>query len=91
MITIQKRIGGRWEKYESSFLERRAKPYFLRIIQTEQGFQGYIVYLPSNYCDGIDKDKDGKQLDHEKINRDFRASCDEFNNHLGKQMGVYYG
>jgi len=54
-ITIQKRVGGRWKTYDSSFLERRAKPYFLRVVQNgEHDYQGYILYLPSHYCPKIE-------------------------------------
>ncbi len=91
-ITIQQRIGGRWKKYETSFLERRSKPYFLRVIPTGKEFQGYVVYLPSNYCDGVEKDKYGKQIvDHHALDEKFQACCEEFNQLLGMKMEVYYG
>jgi len=56
-IKVQKRLGGRWRLYDRSFLERRSKPYFMRILKTGDDFDGYMLYPPSKYCAGLDRDR----------------------------------
>ncbi len=90
-ITVQKRVGGRWRMYDRSFLERRSKPYFMRIVETGSGFDGYMLYLPSKYCEGLDKDRNQNRIDHSEVNENFLESCDEFNEYLGEKMGMFYG
>lgn len=90
-VTIQQRVGGRWRIYDASFLERHAKPYFLRVIQREDGrFDGYILYLPSAYCDGLDRDRNNNLIKKTRVDKDFSVSCDEFNGYLLQQMKPYY-
>ncbi len=90
-ITIQKRIGGKWKRFESSFLERHAKPYFLKVVKTAQGFEGYLLYLPSLYCEGLEKDRHGNRIHHDEANKLFRECCGQLNDYLSERMEVYYG
>lgn len=70
-----------------SFSDRHAKPYFLRVVKTADGaFDGYILYLPSEYSEGVPQKGDA-----EEHTQKFLKYCDEFNNHLARQMEVYYG
>ena len=89
-IKVQKRVGGRWRIYDRSFLERHAKPYFMRIVEIGNDFDGYILYLPSKYCDGLDKDRNQNRIDHSEVNKRFLEYCGEFNEYLGERMEVYY-
>lgn len=53
-ITVRKKK----ESHNEAFLERHSKPYFLRIIKiAENCFDGYMLYLPSKYCEGVGKRK----------------------------------
>ncbi len=71
-----------------SLSERHAKPYFLRVVKRTDGtFDGYILYLPSEYSKGVPQ-KGGSSEEH---TQKFLKYCDEFNNHLASQMEVYYG
>lgn len=71
-----------------SLSERHAKPYFLRVVKRADGkFDGYILYLPSKYSEGVPQ-KGGTEQEH---TNKFLKYCDEFNIHLAAQMGVYYG
>lgn len=83
------------DKETKSFLERHAKPYFMRVLKTDKAFEGYILYLPSEYCGGKEKglreDRFGNPIDdaaHAKYTREFQTYCDQFNKLLGSQMGV---
>ncbi|MDY0092888.1 MAG: type III-B CRISPR module RAMP protein Cmr1 [Candidatus Vecturithrix sp.] len=74
-------------KQQQSFSDRHAKPYFLRVVKNADGaFDGYILYLPSEYSEGVPQKGDA-----EEHTPKFLKYCDEFNNHLAAQMGVYYG
>lgn len=90
-ITVQQRVGGRWKVYESSFLERHAKPYFLKIVKTHQGYDGYMLYLPSTYCEGLEKDRQGKRINQKEASKLFHECCGEMNDYLAERMEVYYG
>ncbi len=85
-IKIQQRIGGGWQTHDFSFLERRAKPYFLRVIRTVSGeFNGYILYLPSEFCPELERDHNKQYLNekkHQEMNATFRTVCQTFNNDL---------
>jgi CRISPR-associated protein Cmr1 len=70
---------------QDSILTRRAKPYFLHVNKIDKKYQGYILYLPSDYCHGKEKDQYDKKLDstrHEEMNDKFSEVCTEFNNSL---------
>ena len=77
-------------KSQESRLDRHAKPYFLRVIQkAAHDYEGYIIYLPSNYCDGFDeKDHFKKTINHQEIDQDFQNACNQFNALLERQMEV---
>lgn len=96
-ITIQQRVGGRWKTYDSSFLERRAKPYFLRVVRRgEHDYQGYIMYLPSRYCPEIEhngrpnRDRYDNVIKPKKADKEFREACALFNGALSDMMNSYY-
>ncbi|PIE35708.1 type III-B CRISPR module RAMP protein Cmr1 [candidate division KSB3 bacterium] len=75
---------------KESFLERRAKPYFMRIRKTEKGYGGHILYLPSNYCGGAGKgpltDRSGRPINHSKVDAQFTDYCNELNTYLKRQL-----
>lgn len=58
-------------KYNRAELERRAKPYFLRVVKGS--YQGYILYLPSIYHDADDT-------------KNFERVCEQFNKTLAIKM-----
>lgn len=74
------------DKKTVSFLERHAKPYFIKIAREGTQFRAYMLYLPSKYCDGLDLDRNGHKIDHFKVDDDFNNVCTEFNKHLISEM-----
>jgi CRISPR-associated protein Cmr1 len=67
-------------KKTESRLERHAKPYFMRVVkQGEKQFAGYIIYLSSKYCEGLEIDNTGQPIHHDQVNDDFQVSCNQFN------------
>ncbi len=71
------------DKQQKSFLDRHGKPYFLHVQKTEKGYDGYILYLASKYCDGIDKSAARIPADAEEK---FKKYCGEFNTLLQSKM-----
>ena len=69
-----------------SFLDRHAKPYFIKIAKENTRYRAYILYLPSKYCDGLEKDRNGHNINHNYVNVKFEAVCNEFNNFLAQKM-----
>lgn len=67
-----------------SFLERHSKPYFLKVNKEKGMFRGYILFLPSSYCDGVDKPEDQKQ----QHNKQSIKVYNEFNKFLAQKMEV---
>jgi len=88
-IASQKYVGGRNRIYDQSFLERHAKPYFLKVVQTKGGFDGYILYLPSRYCEGLEKDRNNNRIPVDADEK-FKKYCNEFNEYLAKEMEICY-
>ena len=89
-IAVQKHVGGRMRTYDGSFLERRAKPYFLKVIKIKNGFDGYIIYLPSKYCEGLSEDRYDNPIPDDADEK-FKNYCDEFNEYLlYNGMEIYY-
>ncbi|HHT9159335.1 MAG: type III-B CRISPR module RAMP protein Cmr1 [Ignavibacteria bacterium GWB2_35_6b] len=74
------------KKGTKSFLERHAKPYFIKISKESGNYHAYILYLPSRYCDGLDLDISDKKINHSKVDNDFNNVCVEFNKHLNSEM-----
>ncbi len=68
-------------KRDKSLLTRRAKPYFMRVIKKGDYFDGYILYLPSKYCDGLEHDRNGNPLP-QNVDEKFQEACDQFNSYL---------
>jgi CRISPR-associated protein Cmr1 len=72
-------------KQTKSFLERRAKPLFLHVSRTNNGsFNGYIFYLPSEYCTGLDLDRNNDRINHPSVNSKFLQYSREFVDLLAK-------
>ncbi|MCM8817652.1 MAG: type III-B CRISPR module RAMP protein Cmr1, partial [Candidatus Omnitrophica bacterium] len=70
-----------------SFLDRHAKPYFLKVIRTKSGkYCGYILYLPSRYCTGLNKDRNKNHIDHKKVDEAFLIACQKLNSFLKAKM-----
>ncbi|MCP4109557.1 MAG: type III-B CRISPR module RAMP protein Cmr1 [Desulfobacteraceae bacterium] len=86
-IKSEKRVGGRNRvyDYDQSFLERHSKPYFLKVIQTKNSFDGYIICLPSKYCDGLEKDRNNNRIPADADEK-FMEYCNEFNSYLAGEM-----
>lgn len=68
-----------------SEMQRHAKPYFMRVMKTQQGFEGYILYLPSRYCDGFEKYRTDEARKHDDA---FQKTCAQFNTLLEQNMEV---
>lgn len=70
---------------QQNFTERRAKPFFLKVIQFGKGYKGQILYLPAEFVsqDAIQKNKN---LDRNQINQEFLKACNEFLNQLLNQV-----
>jgi CRISPR-associated protein Cmr1 len=71
-----------------SFLERRAKPYFMRVTEINGKYIGYVLYLPSKYCDGLQRDRNGNIINHNDVNQKFKNVCDRFNQLLAVDLEV---
>lgn len=72
-------------KEYKSFLERRAKPYFLMVLPVKNQYRGYILYLPSKYCDGLTKDRTGKPVP-QNVDQKFHDACTQFNTLIANEM-----
>ena len=78
------------ETFES-FLERHAKPYFIKIAKEDNSYRSYVLYLPSQYCEGKEREDrkergEHKIIDHSAVNRQFDAVCTQFNEFLVQHM-----
>lgn len=74
------------DKQEKSFLDRHAKPYFIKIGKEGDKYRSYILYLPSRYCVGLERDSNGRNIDHYNVDSKFIEVCAEFNNFLSQNM-----
>jgi len=74
------------DKKDKSFLDRHAKPYFIKIAKENNRYRGYILYLPSKYCDGLEKDRSGRSINHGLEDKKFAEVCSEFNMFLSQYM-----
>lgn len=74
------------DKQDKSFLERHAKPYFIKVVKENNQYRPYILYLPSLYCEGLEKDNLNKPINHLETNKRFKEVCNEFNNFLSENM-----
>jgi len=74
------------DKQEKSFLDRHAKPYFIKIAKESDKYRAYILYLPSRYCDGLEKDRNGLTINHSNEDKKFAEVCNEFNSFLAANM-----
>lgn len=82
-------LGAPLDPYRENFhslLDRHAKPYFMKIAKEGDKYRGYILYLPSRYCEGLEKDRTGRPINHQAENNRFTEACDEFNRFLAKNM-----
>ncbi len=73
-------------KEGKSFLDRHAKPYFIKIARDDDKYSGYILYLPSTYCDGLENDRSGHIINHDREDKKYADVCTEFNNFLSQYM-----
>jgi CRISPR-associated protein Cmr1 len=76
------------EKVTKSLLDRHSKPYFIKIAKEGNKYRAYILYLPSKYCDGLEKDRNGGNINHSVVDKTFAAVCGEFNAFLSKHMEI---
>jgi len=74
------------KKVTHSFLNRHAKPYFIKIAKEGNKYRSYILYLPSQYCTGLSEDRNRKQVNHDEVDRKFAEVCNEFNTFLSESM-----
>jgi CRISPR-associated protein Cmr1 len=83
-------------RQQLSDLDRRAKPYFLRVHKQNDKFEGLILYLPSHYlpdqyCKGLGvKETTYNGLNLSNENDAFRTACDNFNTSLSADLGVVF-
>lgn len=75
-------------KENESILSRHAKPYFIRVVKEEGRFSAYILYLPSLYCEGLDRDKDDRPINHAVVNSMFNEVCMEFNDYISNHNKI---
>lgn len=73
-------------KRQVSLLDRRAKPYFLRVHQEGRNYVGYILYLPSRYYLGSDDKLQKAELSTEKADRIFAEACQRMNEQLAYHL-----
>ena len=76
------------DKKDRSFLDRHAKPYFIKVAKEDNRYRSYILYLPSLYCEGKDNDNQNRPINHEKVNTEFRTICNEFNEFLSQNENI---
>jgi CRISPR-associated protein Cmr1 len=69
-----------------SFLDRHAKPYFIKVAKEGDKYRSYILYLPSKYCDGLEKDRNKRIINHSSEDKKFSEVCNEFNSFLADNM-----
>lgn len=69
-----------------SFLDRHAKPYFIKVAKEGNKYRTYVLYLPSRYCDGLEKDRNNRSINHNSEDRRFAEICTEFNGFLADNM-----
>ena len=74
------------KKKTHSFLDRRAKPYFIKVAKEGEQYRSYILYLPALYCEGLEKDNLNKPINHSEANKKFKEVCNEFNEFLSQNM-----
>ncbi|MBI5749400.1 MAG: type III-B CRISPR module RAMP protein Cmr1 [Nitrospinae bacterium] len=74
------------KKVTKSFLDRHAKPHFIKIAKEGNKYRAYILYLPSRYCDGLEKDRNNRSINHSNEDREFTKVCTEFNGFLADNM-----
>ncbi|MBD3338447.1 MAG: type III-B CRISPR module RAMP protein Cmr1 [Candidatus Lokiarchaeota archaeon] len=72
-------------KDHKSFLKRRSKPYFMKVLKVNNNYEGYIFFLPSKYCDGVLSEVIAKPVPPD-VDRNFEKVCDQFNRYLGLEM-----
>jgi len=74
------------DKKDKSFLDRHAKPYFMRVAREGAQYRSYILYLPSFYAHGLDTDQFGNTINHAAVDERFNKVCGEVNNFLSQNM-----
>jgi CRISPR-associated protein Cmr1 len=75
------------KKITKSFLDRHAKPYFIKIAKEGDKYRAYILYLPSLYCEGLEEDRNkGRITNHTELNKKFAEVCAKFNQFLAQNM-----
>lgn len=81
------------KKVTKSFLDRHAKPYFIKIAKEDDKYRACILYLPSFYCEGLEEDRNKSRItNHAELNTKFNKVCAEFNDFLAQNMEtVIYG
>lgn len=76
------------KKVTKSFLERHSKPYFIKVAKEENKYRAHILYLPSKYCEGLEKDRNNRSINHQNEDKRFSEVCNEFNAFLSEHMEV---
>lgn len=76
------------KKVTKSFLERHSKPYFINVAKEENKYRAHILYLPSKYCEGLEKDRNNRSINHQNEDKRFSEVCNEFNAFLSEHMEV---
>lgn len=63
---------------QRSKIDRHSKPYFMTVHKQDDRFIGYILYLPSEYCDGLQH----KNFNNEEETKKFGSVCDLLNGNI---------
>lgn len=74
------------KKVTKSLLDRHSKPYFIKIAKEGDKYRAYILYLPSRYCDGLEKGRNDSSINHSVVNSTFADVCNKFNDFLSRNM-----
>lgn len=73
-------------KITKSFLDRHAKPYFIKVAREDDKYRSYVLYLPSHYCNGLEEDRNKNKINHSEVDKKFWNICNKFNEFLFKDM-----
>ncbi len=84
---IRRYIASPINQDKNAFLERHSKSYFLFLDEENEGYRGYILFLPYQYVDSIDKDnlKKGKVIPEGVIEK-FDYATQKFNQKIQEKL-----
>jgi CRISPR-associated protein Cmr1 len=74
---------------QNAFLERHSKSYFLFLDEENEGYKGYILFLPYQYVSGISNEnlKKGRSVPSDVVNK-YNAATQKFNKKLQEKLNL---